>query len=305
MTKKEGICTNPSTSYGSCGEKEGCKQHCNDCKYYSLNIEEELLEKANRDYGIGVVFKSTFSDCGLVRTVKPYYPGATKMVYEVYKNYIRCKGGMGHTENKGCSNPIIYENGVWAEIVSTPKPKEEALKVKETMFKKDDYIVFTEGDTTGASCFPLNYVFKQRLDEIYLCPYLDTEGSRGNGWDYPRRFDWTTTKEKYPDESCKNTWRYATKEEIEEYDRLGRPFNINTLKKAKEEAELYLNNTFIDTRGDYKWKGTNLEQYVTTVSNVPYNSKNKKIQIYTEPQPVIKSEEDIILKIRKINKIKI
>jgi hypothetical protein len=267
-------------------------------------------------------------------------------------------------------------------------PKEEALKVNEGMFKKDDYIVFTEGDTTEDSCFPLNYIFKQRLDKIYLCPYLDVKGSKSNGWDYPRRFDWTTTKEKYSDERYKNTWRYATKEEIEEYDRLGRPFDVNTLKKVKEEAEFVVGkwykgftgnpsndlyakyrgpknpnyfyfSEYINKKGTYgeyngswwckgdivectlaeiqqylpegnidrfdtavpkpvekwgeiKWFATKEEaelhlntQPVSIEIEYKRSQKNKKIQIYTEPQPVIKSEEDIILKIRKINKIKI
>jgi hypothetical protein len=75
---------------------------------------------------------------------------------------------------------------------------------------------------------------------------------------------------------------------------------------TKEEAEMYLNTSCssininnIKPIPSYNWQGTDLEQYFIK------EPKNKKIQIYTEPQPVIKSEEDIILKIRKINKIKI
>lgn len=73
---------------------------------------------------------------------------------------------------------------------------------------------------------PVNHVFKQRCEEEWLCPELDLNGSSTNGWSIIRGYNET---------DCE--WRFATLKEIEEYDRLGKPFNINKL--AGEEPVIF------------------------------------------------------------------
>ena len=80
-----------------------------------------------------------------------------------------------------------------------------------SQFKKDDYIVVLK-TRLNMIAFPLNYVYKQREDYKYLRPYLDKNDSRTNG----------LLSSVYNSEFC----RYATKNEIEAYDKAGKPVSI-------------------------------------------------------------------------------
>jgi hypothetical protein len=95
--------------------------------------------------------------------------------------------------------------------------------IKVTTFKKDSYIVTL--NSNGVIGFPSNYCFKQREDFYYIRPYLDTVGSNTNGWE--------DIKVDNP-----STYRYATLEEIAEYNRLGKPYDVTTLSKSKELTSL-------------------------------------------------------------------
>lgn len=102
---------------------------------------DELLREAERRYYIGVKFKSSFNDNGLIREVQPYskdniiiFGIAPEGKYGKDKLGIRFKDGVT-TKDGGCSNPLIYEDGEWAEIISLPKRK--TVKVN----KKDNYLI--------------------------------------------------------------------------------------------------------------------------------------------------------------------
>ena len=108
------------------------------------------------------------------------------------------------------------------------KSKQNEIKMINK-FKKDEYIIFTQG--LSDSDFPLNYIFKQRQDEDYLSVYKDATGTE-NGWARHRNFN----KFYLPDgqtEPIITDWRYATKEEIAEYNRLGEPYDVTTLNKPE------------------------------------------------------------------------
>ena len=96
---------------------------------------------------------------------------------------------------------------------------------KKEMFYKDDYIV-NIGIDDGGNSFQLNHCFKQRIDGDYLIPYNDGESSKTNGW------------------SAINfkgaNWRYATKEEIAEYDRLMKPFDTSNWLKKEDSISEYV-----------------------------------------------------------------
>jgi len=81
------------------------------------------------------------------------------------------------------------------------------------MFKKDDYIVVLIGNKIS---FLDNYLFKQRMDYDYLKAYLDTK-STVNG---------------ISNIECKRglgrMWRYATQNEIDYYDLIGKPFDTTS-----------------------------------------------------------------------------
>lgn len=275
---QEGLCTNPSTHRGSCNEKEGCIQDCDNCDFYNLNqkemSKEELLREAKRRYPKGSLIKGLMYDkvyriensskFTYYKTNKEYITdGCGDSVYldgkwtEIVQDTLKVENlvegeiyvdGNGvlfkYTDIQGSQNPYIkkdsfgksgatvglglpspytlaqFSDRQWLEAcISANKfiSKEEALKSKNT-FKKDDYIVLLYGNLDS---FKKDYIFKQREDSRYLQPWCDCNGSISNGWgsiEYKGKKD----------------WRYATKEEIAEYDRLGKPFDVTTLKSKDE-----------------------------------------------------------------------
>lgn len=82
------------------------------------------------------------------------------------------------------------------------------------MFRANEYIVCLNTPVNESS-FPRNHVFKQRDDCEYLSVYEDIAGD-ANGWGLVN-FD---RSEKYSE------WRYATVEEIEHYEKIGKPYNV-------------------------------------------------------------------------------
>ena len=106
-------------------------------------------------------------------------------------------------------------------------PKE--IKI-ENMFKEGDYIVVLDSPQKDKA-FTRNYIFKQIKDYHYLMSELDASGDEDNGW---IRINFTKK-----DCNTNYDWRYATKEEILEYERLGKPFDVTTLQK-KEIIPEYL-----------------------------------------------------------------
>lgn len=94
---------------------------------------------------------------------------------------------------------------------SIPSTKDE--------FQKGDYIVTL---VDAGSCGKINYCSKQKVNDIYLKPCIDTKGHTDNG---NRIFD---IKDK-----SNTKWRYATKEEAAEYERIGKPYDVTTLNKPQ------------------------------------------------------------------------
>ncbi len=106
--------------------------------------------------------------------------------------------------------------------------KQEGINQSTTMFKKNDYIVIITHTVKANSSFPENYCFKVRQNgDSYwdFYPEKDNFGSTSNAWN-SKHFN----------------WRYATKEEIDHYNLIGKPYDVNTLKTnsiALEEGEYY------------------------------------------------------------------
>ncbi len=83
---------------------------------------EEILKQAYKLYTEGVEFRSIFTDHGKIRKVIPYdiKDGIT---WYIDGKSIRSKDGL-NCNGGFCSNPTVYENGVWAEIISLSQPQE-------------------------------------------------------------------------------------------------------------------------------------------------------------------------------------
>jgi len=84
-------------------------------------MQKDLLEEAERRYPIGTKFKSEFSDNGTIREVKPYSRHHTtcEWYWDTHAKGIRSANGLYNAMPNACSNPLIYENGKWAEIVTS------------------------------------------------------------------------------------------------------------------------------------------------------------------------------------------
>ena len=83
------------------------------------------------------------------------------------------------------------------------------------MFRKGDYIVVLIDDIDKD--FSINYIFKQRRDYLNL----SVEKSIKNVAD-----GWRSIKFEYS-----SSWRYADEEEIEEYERIQKPFDTSTMNR--------------------------------------------------------------------------
>jgi hypothetical protein len=104
---------------------------------------------------------------------------------------------------------------------------DEVTGVKsETMFRKGDYIVLLEGPKYDND-FKLYYCYKQRENSPYINPEIDCRGSETNGW-----------KLRPIDKCYNNDWRYATSEEIAEYDRVGKPFDVTTMNMETKSVDM-------------------------------------------------------------------
>ena len=151
----------------------------------------EILEKAKQMYPIGTKFESLY---------KSNYYVVTKPIFIRYENV--------YTFDENGDIRCLYdiEKNKWAEIIK-----------EETMFKKCDYIVTLIND---GDCGKVNYCSKQKCDEEYLSPEIDTKGNTHNGNSEFTFSDKSQTK-----------WRFGTKEEGEEYERHGKPYDVTNIVK--------------------------------------------------------------------------
>lgn len=158
----------------------------------------DLLEKAKRDYPIGTKVRDVIDSTLHI---------ITKTVFDHYGNIYTVDDNL----NFICIYDKLFKK--WAEIIK-----------EETMFKKGDYIVTL---INHGYCGKANYCSKQNEDREYLSPEIDTKGYTHN----------SNSIFEFSDKSGFN-WRFATKEEGEEYERQGKPYNVtNIVKKNMTQQE--------------------------------------------------------------------
>ena len=103
----------------------------------------------------------------------------------------------------------------------------ELFEEKRTEFYKGDYIVLLNKEYKEQ--YLPNYVYKIRQTDEGMCTELDCRGSITNGWDII----------KYSEGEGK-TWRWATQEEIDMYDKAGKPVSITTKMFTKGQYVVLL-----------------------------------------------------------------
>lgn len=173
---------------------------------------EELLEEAKRRYPIGTKVKSLidYNYIGKIYEHEDIISLKNEIWFKGYKK----------KDNDLDINLRVYNGGKWAKIIKEEVPV-EVNDVKE--FKENDYIVLLYDCTkNNVTSFVINRCYKQRKNSMYIAPYCDSHLNYFNEWTFI-----SFNKKDY--------WRYATSEEIAEYNRLGKPYNVTTLNKNGSE----------------------------------------------------------------------
>jgi len=94
-------------------------------------------------------------------------------------------------------------------------------------FEKGDYIVLLSSKHPKDVNFPINFCYKISYDSSYLTVENDAKGGE-NGWSI------------LPfDKSQRNDWRYASPQEIQEYDKNNRPFDVTKITTSYDRYEIY------------------------------------------------------------------
>jgi hypothetical protein len=193
--------------------------------YFDENLEEvfDFIKKSKLKVEYFLADKTSFKEIGDKDFISGY------IVYNLGKWNIYTK--------KYCISYNLLKNKLNIKdfIELNPQNIEKGVGLK-----KGDCVVLVSscnGKNAWKDSLPENYCFKIRteLDKIYSCgfhPELDIKDSRDNGW-----FLTETAKRSNLNLYENFKLRLATQEEIDEYNRLGKPFDVSTLLKTEEESD--------------------------------------------------------------------
>jgi len=172
----------------------------------------------------------------------------------------------------------VVTNLKWFATKSEAQEFSKTLLNKDDMFKKDDYIVITIPNQNNDG-FITDFCYKQIDNDLYLRPELTTLGNIRNGW---RLITYSSSH-----------WRYATKEEVAKYDRLGKPFDVTTLNE-KEELKVDSLSKLKNNKENYTSKVG--DWVITDMMNIGSYYENKAYKVieldtYHSHQPCFKITE--------------
>lgn len=183
--------------------------------------------------------------------IQQYLPDGHVDKVKVIPEYVRCtlpfsdqtKGNIykvspdGYVEDNKGSKSILTWNGGGFEKSTKEAYDAQFKPMEKNEFKKGDYIVIVSG-RENLDFIVNNYCYKQYENHNYLIAEIDNKGlgkTRASGVDF---------------DNTNDRWRYATPEEIAEYDRLGEPYDVTTLSK-KEESNKSLVGRYLKALIDY------------------------------------------------------
>jgi len=130
--------------------------YCRHCT--PSEIESHLIEIAKEKgfLTMGTRFKSIFSDDGVIREIQPFKNNSEiKWKYIESGDYLWCSNGMV-CNSTSCSNPTIYKEGKWAEII----PEKKKLPKTKEAFEKfclDLHITITNNGAVNIKNFLDDY----------------------------------------------------------------------------------------------------------------------------------------------------
>jgi hypothetical protein len=105
--------------------------------------------------------------------------------------------------------------------------------------QKDSYIVILKlkKNNPTTDCARENYCFKQREDSYCIAPLVDLRGTKFN---FNSSYQFDTGIGSYI-----SSWRYANDAEVEEYDRLGKPYDVTTLLSNDSKPKYFAKGTYV------------------------------------------------------------
>ncbi len=97
-------------------------------KHFELDYlnkrKADFLMYANRHYTNGKKFRSEFDESSKIRTIVPYgKEPVNTWTISFWQDEIAVRSDSGIGDGMGCSNPAIYKNGKWAELVIDDIPR--------------------------------------------------------------------------------------------------------------------------------------------------------------------------------------
>ena len=194
--------------------------------------------------------------------VKKWYDFENKS-YSIGAHY-----GINKKGKKDCESPNISYKNTFDKLLTTEefynKIGHLPIKTETIMFKKDDYIVLLKGGTNlnlDKYGYKSNVCYK--LKQNYFVTYEDSKGNKYNGWDNCVKPDDPLGQNKNVDGLGTGVaWRYATKEEIAEYNRINKPFDVTTLIQETMESFAILLNSQEELNSCISWaKNKNIKEF--------------------------------------------
>lgn len=159
---------------------------------------------------------------------------------------------------------------------TVPRPSNSIPVAEQKMFKKGDYIVYL---SKGTCLLLQNYCYKQSQDENYLRVEKDASGLN-NFWPSLGRYE----------ES--HNWRYATPEEIAEYNRLDKPYDVRTISnKVSFKQGDYIVITECNHKGhngklNHCYKLITDDFYIGDISRIPLDEPQSKKARLATPEEI-------------------
>lgn len=111
-------------------------------EYWVLANEEEvksalIKEAERRGFKSGAKFKSTISDNGRIRSVFKYY---SEDIFSFYFDINKITISTKEDEwDENCSNPYIFKDGIWAEVIKTKYLTKKQAEEELTKIQNDGY----------------------------------------------------------------------------------------------------------------------------------------------------------------------
>jgi hypothetical protein len=230
---------------------EEVQQYLPDSHPDKIDSMRTILAQAKEMYPINTKFVPLYGEKKELTVSKNNH-----IVFKTNKIIVSTDKGNGGDVPNGAA---IYGDGKWAEIISFP------ITVNE--FKKGDYIVLNNDESTN---FKKNYCYKQRQNSSSILPELDLSEKTTNGL--------------YFLQYKSSLWRYATVEEIAEYNRLGKPYDVTDLSwipKIGDWVTITQNTKDLGTTGI-------IEEYYNddyyTVSNVTHKYFKNQMRLATQEE---------------------